>query len=566
MKLVTSPFKELYQDKSNTIFLGHWCFLSKEKDSQKIIDYHWLDREKFKNDFNYLNNLVSKINYQLADILNKLNNTSFSKEFWYLIINPWVSMFVSAVYDRWESSNKVLKILKISQVNFLDSEKNSAPKDFDDYLQLYNDHLWNHNVFRDIFEFINSKKFQIKYFKNTMPSKKLVYNKKKYFLKLLIDKIFSFSTRKKHIVFLDSYFSFFNFLKLTLKIGQLPRIYYEFYKDIQLPEENNDLRSKIRLNLNENDFEKFISSYIPKNFPKSFLEGFKIMINEVDKVKIDSNLIITGNANFPTELSKFWCALKKEEKSKIILNEHGGSIPIKYRYYDIHNKIFEKQICWSKPKSKDQIQLSPSKLIGLEKIKSRKKDLSIITLETSQYAYYCRNLQSSLILEDFKQKKQFMEILNSEKIIFKIKTYQDMGWKLDDQYKKLFGKKTIINKDIKSVIKQSKLIVCTYPETTFLESMISGVPTILIFMDNIWNFDDSFKKVVNLLIQNNIIFSCPKKAAKHVKKIINDPKKWWDSHSTTQARNFFLSECGNISDDWLNEWKDFILRSNDKNQ
>ena len=89
MKLVTSPFKELYQDKSNTIFLGHWCFLGKEKDSQKIIDYHWLDREKFKNDFNYLNNLVSKINYQLADILNKLNNTSFSKEFWYLIITIW---------------------------------------------------------------------------------------------------------------------------------------------------------------------------------------------------------------------------------------------------------------------------------------------------------------------------------------------------------------------------------------------------------------------------------------------------------------------------------------------
>ena len=72
---------------------------------------------------------------------------------------------------------------------------------------------------------------------------------------MLIDKIFSFL--KKHIVFLDSYFSFL-ILKLTLKIGQLPRIYYEFYKDIQLPEENNDLRSKIRLNLNENDFEKFI--------------------------------------------------------------------------------------------------------------------------------------------------------------------------------------------------------------------------------------------------------------------------------------------------------------------
>ena len=52
-------------------------------------------------------------------------------------------------------------------------------------------------------------------------------------------------------------------------------IYYEFYKDIQLPEENNNLRSKIRLNLNENNFERFISIYIPKNFPKSFLEENK---------------------------------------------------------------------------------------------------------------------------------------------------------------------------------------------------------------------------------------------------------------------------------------------------
>ncbi len=165
MQLITSPFRELYQDKSNLIFLGQWCFLAGEKTDQEIIDYHWLDREKFKNDFNYLNKLISKTNYQLADILNKINNTSYSKEFWYMIINPWVSMFVSAVYDRWESSKKAIELSKISQVNFLESEKNLIPNDFRDYLQLYNDHLWNHNIFKDIFEFINIKEINIKYIK-----------------------------------------------------------------------------------------------------------------------------------------------------------------------------------------------------------------------------------------------------------------------------------------------------------------------------------------------------------------------------------------------------------------
>ena len=42
-----------------------------------------------------------------------------------------------------------------------------------------------------------------------------------------------------------------------------------------------------------------------------------------------------------------------------------------------------------------------------------------------------------------------------------------MGWNLKEKYKNLFGEKYLTNKNVKSVIKNSKLIVCTYPETTF---------------------------------------------------------------------------------------------------
>ena len=70
-------------------------------------------------------------------------------------------------------------------------------------------------------------------------------------------------------------------------------------------------------------------------------------------------------------------------------------------------------------------------------------------------------------MEDFNQKRKLMENLRLEKIDFKIKTYKDMGWGLEDKYANLFGEKTITNKNVKSVIKQSKLVICTYPETTF---------------------------------------------------------------------------------------------------
>ena len=99
------------------------------------------------------------------------------------------------------------------------------------------------------------------------------------------------------------------------------------------------------------------------------------------------------------------------KKINIILNEHGGSIPTKYRYYDIHDKIFTNQISWSREKSKNEKRLSPSKLLRFPNLKSSKKNLSIVTLETSQYAYYCQNLQSSIILDDFNQKLNYLKIL-----------------------------------------------------------------------------------------------------------------------------------------------------------
>ena len=85
-----------------------------------------------------------------------------------------------------------------------------------------------------------------------------------------------------------------------------------------------------------------------------------------------------------------------------------------------------------------------------------------------------------------------------------------MGWNLKEKYKNLFGEKYLTNKNVNQSL-NSKLIVCTYPETTFLESMCSGVPTILLYLHDIWKFDDRFKSTVDNLYKNKIIFFIPQK-------------------------------------------------------
>ena len=151
-----------------------------------------------------------------------------------------------------------------------------------------------------------------------------------------------------------------------------------------------------------------------------------------------------------------------------------------------------------------------------------------------------------------------MKKLNQAKINFFIKPYNNKGWDIKERYINEFGKEKILNKDLISVIKESKLVICTYPETTFLESMISGVPTILLYLQKYWEFDKNFSSLVHNLKKNKIIFSDANLALNHIKKIKGKEEEWWQSEKVSRVRNQFLKNCGDISPEWISEWKKFI--------
>ena len=87
----------------------------------------------------------------------------------------------------------------------------------------------------------------------------------------------------------------------------------------------------------------------------------------------------------------------------------------------------------------------------------------------------------------------------------------------------------------------ARIVICTYPQTSFIDSILSG-PTILIYKSAQWEPYDNMKKAYNLLKKNNIIFEDPIIAAKHVNKIWNDTYSWWNTSKVKYARNYFLNK------------------------
>ena len=121
-------------------------------------------------------------------------------------------------------------------------------------------------------------------------------------------------------------------------------------------------------------------------------------------------------------------------------------------------------------------------------------------------------------------------------------------------------KKNILKpQQFRELLPNSKLVVCSYPQTAFIDSIIQK-PTILVYKKNLWPYIEDFKKVYELMEENQIIFEDAKKASEHINKIWNNPLSWWLKKDVQKARKQFLKKLNIVDNDerYIKRWTTFI--------
>ena len=130
---------------------------------------------------------------------------------------------------------------------------------------------------------------------------------------------------------------------------------------------------------------------------------------------------------------------------------------------------------------------------------------------------------------------------------------------------KNFGNNILCNERYqKNTIKKSRLVICTYPQTTFAESMYSGVPTMLFYDESLWQVQPIYSSLIDILKKANIIFTNKHDAANHVLQIQGNPMDWWISSDVKVARQEFNETCLTIDSDPVLRWKFFFQSLLDK--
>ncbi|WP_167880688.1 LIC12162 family transferase [Leptospira kanakyensis] len=549
--MVTTAIEETWSFDSQNIFLGEWCKRYERREIYGKLDYqvlpfHWRDREKLSRDFHYLNDLKDRIFSELILRFDEIHLTNFSPRQWRIILEPWLLTYISVLFDRWEIVRMAFEDKDIQyKVVRLNIVKN-APEDFTEFGDEVNTDSWNHVIFNQIldFEYANQVVWENRSFQEKS-IKTLRRRGKKTNLLLFVDNLLSFFDRKeKPILFYRAYLSLKQLIIFHLFFFQIPRFYeneFEFTVDVALSSKMRDFALKIP---SKNRFEDFLFKQLVENIPKSYLESYSFRYERTKK-KYNPKIIFTANAHWSSDNFKIWAALKsKTNQSRYILTSHGGAFPPQLSGFDrFQSEVADSNVTWYKSSEVKDIQLPALKLLG-RKAKSLSENFSIIALHNRiSYSYRAESApMSSLSLDTFDLTVGFINALNKD--IFeslRIKAYPTSGWGQDNRFDEIYGSNILYGSENKltDIFDISKLIICTYPQTTFAEAMATRKPTILLYDAKNWEFSDYTCELLNEMMNANIVFHDPIKAAHHINSIKDNIEHWWEDPITKKARDDF---------------------------
>ena len=520
--------------KKDVLFLGDWIrddyeFEKKlDPENYEIFNSKIFDKEEILKIDQNNKNFKILIFENLIVQLNKYHKVNYDKRYWKNIIEPWYSHFLEAILFRFKIVEALINCNENFSCEFFNFINNPIHFDYDHFIEdvCYGDY-YNQFIFQKLIEILDEKKnIKIDLTKNYEFFKK---NKKLKLSSNLFEFISSkISKLKKY--FIDLNIGVKNYIFLNVILKDIP-----FKDKVSFSENKNNIlfnkmskineikRTEINFNINpKTQFEKFFLRFIIDQIPTSFLEDFNMIQNHISKnLNFFPKIIISDMKYATNTLFKFWIGRSYINGSKIIITDHGGA----YGKIDNANQIIEdtsdKSLIYNKTNLKNSFHV-PIIHQFKKRNKSPLSELLMICHGGFKYPHYALTSPvSGQALDQIKIIKNFYDFLpNRIKSKFHVRPYQNEGWDLNNRYRNIFTPEKILveKKKYEKIFKISKLIITTYPKTSFYESFLSGPSILLVNFDH-FKIDEKFNDLHEILKKNKMLFENPKEASLFVESV-----------------------------------------------
>ncbi len=572
-KYITTFNTQTWDNKKDSLFSGYWSTSHKHHENiseKKILNYHWSNKSKLINDYEYLRKVYDQTLNKLVGVLNKHHKVDFTVKSWSILLSPWLISILSILFDKFETIKLALKKNKKYQTKILQyADEDFSSINYKDYIRnkITNDD-WHHLIFTDLILKTFPENFVIKQIDKKVKIDKnygyLTFKEK--FLKFFSFKLFL----KKSIFFLDtSHIKFIDVIKLMLNLNQFPFWISGFDETRCLTQKNINLALRTKLNneLESNtkdQFEIYLEQNIFNYLPMSCLENFNKYQIEAKKFSFKGQKIISRGAQLSNDLYKHWSIIQAEKGVKHHISFHGGGIPLKDINFGYEYKTFEKIIVHHKPFHKKQIKLPVLNFNKKIEYNSNSRDI-LVVFKPSNSKYltrldYCPNGPEDL--EDFNILLKFAKKVNKKfQKQIKFRFFND-NWNFNDRLK-IFKKDE--NKIYIDSLNKTKILVSSYLLTPFSEAIAGNIPSVCLLNKEKWIFNEKFKPLFDEMKRNKLIFFSEKECAKHVNENYSNILSWWSSEKVKTIVEKYLENIFYIeNEEKLSIWSDYIKKGKNK--
>jgi putative transferase (TIGR04331 family) len=549
------------------------------------VKYHWHDDAKRSDDYAYLSRLYITLISKLTDVLNSTHGVHENQRYWEIIIGPWLVAFVSAFFDRWEMyriAEEQYKTFELSEDTQLESVKPLL--DYQEFIEsaAYSDEF-NHNIFVEVARFKNNPRIKVSEIKChsyylAKPSKSCGLSFYRLFRIILLS-FRNFSRRtygflsglnstKSRVLIQVAYFPYDFLLKLISLLRFHVAIDHNFGELKSIDTRFGYLRNAMALKLRthqvkEDNFYNFCLVMAPKFIPASALENLEKIKFLNSKTLRNITVIFTANDHFANESFKIWAAERVKLGTLLFISEHGGSIPAKNYLFRFEERISDVFTTTFAPSYSNHIQLPPSTFIGRMPVKKRDNCALLIVvfpgvrwaIRASSHPISLRALDAFNLLECFKRGLK----MNATKALSVKLPENSLNWgELEARYINLVTEGKVFRGRLLDAIAVSRIIVCTYPQTTFTDAMLSGVPTIILFELNTSDVEENAEHLINEMLRVGICFHDSALASAHINRYWENPEDWWNSAEVLAVREAFKLATMNSNCMQLETWATFF--------
>lgn len=537
------------------------------KSDLKILDND-LKKKSLSKYFRYTNKIYNYYLNKISIKLNERHEVQYSKDYWRIIIGPWLFRFISIVYDRVRSieSAKKNKILYVKINNY--SKKDY---DFNDIIDFHNNvssDKWNNLIYHQIIKTLEY--FPIKKFTSIKENKKKNKKTPNQKLNFLISKfinLFYFLIKKNDIFFINTYFGNKILFFLQLCLLQFP---YVANEELRLRFYNRKRVISWNKKEKKNKIIYLLDRLIPEHIPKIYLEGYKKTLKFIDAIPWPKKpkFIYSSNSFYNDDIFNIYLAEKKRKyKTKFISGQHGGLyFTSKYNFFQkLQFDISDLFLTWGPKNMLSNKYVPMFNFLNNKKINFTKKGrLLFIDYELSRFpcGIGITNFIQIKQLQSLEDRFDFLKKINSKILnLTTIKMYtQDFDWKTKERYESrgIICNFTKRDDNLFKLLTQSRICVSNLNSTVYLQTLNINFPTIIFFNKNIELMNKEFLLAFNNLKDAGVAFYTPEEAANQVNLVWDSIDDWWNSKKVQTSVTIFCNKYSKRSEQKLVDLYNFF--------